>query len=380
MSGRRVLIHGALAGGGIRTHVRHLIPELLAEGAELTLTSALNDWPASEVRALIDQGVRVLVIPFGRTRFAPLGKLQALATWPVRLPRTYDVLLCVGRGRMHRWMRRFVRPGGFTIYNEVSDCMRPSLGAAGVLTAMDGYIAMSETIARQMRGLTCGRPVQALPHIISGEPIAPPAPRAPIGGRELRIAYLGRVVPEKRADELVLQWPQILRYGAVAPARLDVYGGDPDGRELNRLRAWVRCTRLEDSVCLHGPYAPAELPGILARADVVALPSIWEGLPLVLVEAMLHGVPFVATDVGGTRDLTNPDVEVTAVDFPRFVEGLSRMAERLRTGRVDPLRLYRWADARYGYSAVAPRWRQAVLDPVRFFAPAAEFPSAATHP
>ena len=46
---------------------------------------------------------------------------------------------------------------------------------------------------------------------------------------------------------------------------------------------------------------------LLAAADVFALPSRWEGQPLVLQEAMRAGCPIVATDVGGVRDLTGDE-------------------------------------------------------------------------
>ncbi len=50
-----------------------------------------------------------------------------------------------------------------------------------------------------------------------------------------------------------------------------------------------------------------DIPDLLAAADVLALPSLWEGQPLILQEALRAGRPIVATDVGGVRDLTGDD-------------------------------------------------------------------------
>ena len=53
-----------------------------------------------------------------------------------------------------------------------------------------------------------------------------------------------------------------------------------------------------------------DVPALLADADVVVLPSQWEGQPLVLQEALAAGRPIVATDVGGVRALTGDDAAV----------------------------------------------------------------------
>jgi glycosyltransferase involved in cell wall biosynthesis len=47
-----------------------------------------------------------------------------------------------------------------------------------------------------------------------------------------------------------------------------------------------------------------DIPDLLAAADVLAQPSLWEGQPLILQEALRASRPIVATDVGGVRELT----------------------------------------------------------------------------
>ncbi len=59
--------------------------------------------------------------------------------------------------------------------------------------------------------------------------------------------------------------------------------------------------RLEHYVCLLGQRD--DIPGLMATADVFVLSSLWEGLPLVVLEAMVSGLPVVSTDIGGVPEL-----------------------------------------------------------------------------
>src|SRR5439155_12039767 len=120
---------------------------------------------------------------------------------------------------------------------------------------------------------------------------------------------------------------------------------------MPKLKQLIAENGLEDRVALRGAYAPAQLNDILANADIVVLPSTWEGLPLVLVEAMQRGVPIVTTNAGGSAEFgdANPDVVVTDIEWSSFTDGLLEMARRLRAGQIDPARLYEWAESRYGY-------------------------------
>jgi glycosyltransferase involved in cell wall biosynthesis len=50
-----------------------------------------------------------------------------------------------------------------------------------------------------------------------------------------------------------------------------------------------------------------DIPALLAAADVIAVPSRWEGQPLIVQEALRAGRPLVASRVGGIPDLTGED-------------------------------------------------------------------------
>lgn len=110
------------------------------------------------------------------------------------------------------------------------------------------------------------------------------------------VLFVGRLVPEKRADDLV-------RAFAAVPgeARLVIVGGPA---YTNRFAARVhdlaaRDPRIEVLGAVHG----AALDTWWARASVFCLPSTVEGLPLVLLDAAASGVPIVASDIAAHREV-----------------------------------------------------------------------------
>src|SRR5439155_6738364 len=77
-----------------------------------------------------------------------------------------------------------------------------------------------------------------------------------------------------------------------------------DGSERLFLERRIAELGLEDAVELLGTRY--DVPAILARADAACLPSLAEGLPNAVMEAMAAGLPVVATAVGGTPELVIP--------------------------------------------------------------------------
>jgi glycosyltransferase involved in cell wall biosynthesis len=75
-----------------------------------------------------------------------------------------------------------------------------------------------------------------------------------------------------------------------------------------------------------------DVAAILAAADIFVLPSHFEGLPMSVIEAMLTGLPVVATSVRGPREQVVP--EVTGVLVPPGA--VERLAEALHELALDP--------------------------------------------
>ena len=110
------------------------------------------------------------------------------------------------------------------------------------------------------------------------------------------VGAVSRLHRQKGVIYLLRAAPEILRRRP--EARIVVAGGGPLEGELRRL-----VTRLgqDRRVLLLGERSDAR--DLLALFDVLVLPSLWEGLPLVLLEAAMLGKPIVATDIDGVREV-----------------------------------------------------------------------------
>jgi glycosyltransferase involved in cell wall biosynthesis len=367
----RILVSGTVLGlGGIRTHLILLCQLLRRQGTDVTVFASDSHWDSNSLNELSSLGVRFILPP---ALLRPARKLAAAycgLCWPLRMPRRADSLYCIGTGRSHFFLNRRRPRGTVSINHEI---VYPPEGASlsgESARQLDTSVANSHKVAEVMKNRWPQKPVRVIPFLTSDRAMPAPVRTPRAMTQPLRVVYLGRLVEQKRPDQLVRRWAEITRHPALAGARLDVFGYDPDGKMMGGLRKFVSESGLSGRVMLRGEYALAELPRILAESDLVVLPSLWEGLPLVLVEAMSHGVPFVATAAGGTEELgrENPDVCITGTAWAEFETGLVRMAGRLRSDEINPLRLHAWAEARYGCAVVSAQWLQCLENPRQFFA------------
>ncbi len=112
----------------------------------------------------------------------------------------------------------------------------------------------------------------------------------------LRLLFVGRLAPQKNLPDLI-EAVRLMEQRAEL-----VIVGDGDGDELAELTRRVATLGLAN-VRLPGRAARSELGGWYKWADVFVLSSHKEGMPLAVLEAMSAGLPVVATDVPGLREL-----------------------------------------------------------------------------
>ena len=151
--------------------------------------------------------------------------------------------------------------------------------------------------------------------------------RSEVGVRvgETLVAAVGSLYPVKGHIVLLRALRRLDLHAT--PWRLVVAGR---GGEETALRAYATAEKLADRVHLLGHRS--DVSDVLAAADIFAMPSLSEGLPLGLLEAMFAGKPTVASDVGGIPEAVTSGRDALLVP-PGNEEAL---AAAIRALIVDP--------------------------------------------
>ncbi len=135
---------------------------------------------------------------------------------------------------------------------------------------------------------------------------------------------MARLHPLKGLDNLLLAAREVL---ASRPPGGDVhfvFAGQ--GGELARLQTMSRELRIDDRVHFLGHVQ--DVPGLLAASDLFCYPSLADGMPNAVVEAMAMGLPVIASTVGGVPELI-ADGENGLLVTPQDVGQLTRSIARL---------------------------------------------------
>jgi starch synthase (maltosyl-transferring) len=148
-------------------------------------------------------------------------------------------------------------------------------------------------------------------------------------GRQV-VTFVGRLEPQKGVIWLLETAPKWL--GELPQSDLLLVG---DGPLRATLAAKARSLGIADRVHFAG-WRP-DVPEILAASTLLVLPSQWEGMPNVVLEAMASSRPVVSTDVEGVRELLGPltsqqtipygDSQDLATKIVRFLANPSIAAE-----------------------------------------------------
>lgn len=171
------------------------------------------------------------------------------------------------------------------------------------LGSVDAFVLNSNDSKEAVSGL--------LGKNITGVVACPGRDRAEIEGRakdfrsgKLRLLYVGNILPHKGLDVLV-RAVAMLKDEDVS---LDVVGAPADRSFFRKVERTVRKEGLGDRIAFHGYVPRSALDEMLEDGHVLVAPSFHEGYGITCVEACCHGVPVIASDVGGLKETVPPEV------------------------------------------------------------------------
>ncbi len=219
---------------------------------------------------------------------------------------------------------------------------------ARVLRAASAVIVLSAEQARFVIGRYRVRPervtvvpngvpanlARAGPAGLKARPVTAVPECGPAGS--LALLFVGRLSIQKNLPRL-LEAVSLMRH----PAKLALVGDGPEQAALTRL-----AERLGLDVTFAGRREHAELAAWYRWADVFVLSSDNEGMPLAVLEAMSFGLPVVATDVPGLRELCAADGLLVPPDAAALAAALDTLAaDPAARGKLAARSAARAADA-----------------------------------
>ena len=287
------------------------------------LTSRFGDLPLEEMR----EGVRIRRIPVLRTR-CDRASVRELVSFMVKS--ITPALRWAEESRPDVVCAFFVIPGGpaawklkrrlgvpYVLALRGSDIPRPELARQQrlhfftrpfirrMLHDAVGVTAVSGGLREAALRLAPDLPIAVIPNGVDTG-FFYPAPDLSSREPGPELLYVGRLREFKGVQHIIRALPGISQELG-RPARLTVVGDGPYLKALASLAARQCAAGAQADVRFVGWAEQEEMRDYCHRASVVILPSLVEGHPNVLLEGMACGLPCVASDVPGTREVVTPE-------------------------------------------------------------------------
>jgi len=189
----------------------------------------------------------------------------------------------------------------YVVWGRGSDVYLPGLFMricnGSILRNADAILALTEDMRKKMTEMT-SREIYVLPNGIKLEQF----PDISLNMRKKEgiknILFVGSLYPIKGVQYLIMAMKIV--HNKMPETRLILVG---DGEDRERLEALSIQLDIKKNVQFVGKVPHEKVQSYMHQADVFVLPSLSEGLPNVILEAMACGLPVVATRVGGVPDI-----------------------------------------------------------------------------
>lgn len=317
--------------GGVAHHVRLLAEGLKVRGISVDVACS----PGDLANGLRESGITVLTLPLVRPISPRKDLSSALSLWEAIREGGYSLVHTHSAkagavGRIAAWASRtpvVYTPHAWSFLVAEGELNR------SIYIVVERFLALlsARIICVSTKEIELGRRSVGASSKLRLSPngmVVRPCGANRNGGEELSVGSVARLTRQKGIGYLIEAAEGVCEERG--DVRFSVAG---DGPDLGALEAEVERRNLRDRFELVG--AVEDPWDYLASLDVFVLPSLWEGMPFAVLEAMGCGLPVVATDVGGIRDVI-PDEAYGTVVAPADVQALKRAI--LRYADSLPLR------------------------------------------
>ena len=343
--------------GGMENHVC-LLATLLARRRHsvlmLTTSNSLNQSARAELQST---GVELRELPLARGEASKAKKLAWLLSNAMRLRgKSWDVIYSNGQSALARiaWLARNGRKRIAHHHHTAGDpgeqkTWHPAFRRA--LASAPELVACSRSTKAHLESTLGRADIVFLPYLTPEiMPACAVRERTSAADGMLHFGFVGRLVSTKGIETIC----ELSQHPELAAVRWHIHGSGDDYPASY-------FTSYQNIEC-HGAYSGAsESARFLPQLDAIALFSNHnEGMPLSLIEAMAAGLPWVASDRGGTRELAvvpkNCEVIPTDATFDEIKARTLTLIARIRAGQTSRVEQRLAYDENFAFPAASRQW------------------------
>jgi glycosyltransferase involved in cell wall biosynthesis len=151
-------------------------------------------------------------------------------------------------------------------------------------------------------------------------------------GNPARLVYIGSLSEEKGVNYLIQAIRRLKEDGFQPLPQVTLIGNGPERPTLEGLVRELRCT---NAIHFAGQLDRTMLSSQLMQADLCIQPSLTEGYSKAWLDAMVHGLPLVASDVGAARFVTGAEGERGWLAPPGSAGALADQLREILSGSID---------------------------------------------
>lgn len=358
--------------GGIQTHTWDLSRALVAKGQQVAvLTGGMY---SQNIRQYYKDGVEIIEIPFFPGRYFPgIGTLVEelsfnleVKKWIKKHANSYEIIHAQGRSGYllyqipEIYFKLINTVHGLTSM-EATSGENKSINARlhlffsqkwekKLLNAACGVIVVSEDLRKSIFPF-CTKPNQIIEVISNGVSLPDEANQVVTEDQIIdRFVFVGRLHPVKGLGRLIK---------AIAANKrvlfLDIIGAGP---EENSLKDLVQNLGLEHQIRFLGEHDSVAIHYMLPYYRGLVLPSLYESQGIVLLEANIHGVPVIASDLLPIRETIAPGVNGLLCDPERpseYTKAMEYLLDNKKEARNIGSRGFEIASKEYSWASIGEK-------------------------